>query len=79
MSFRLTDDELADVAAALEGAALADGPDDAMSDPPIADAPTYEVAYGDDQVLTDELAAPDELRPLFEVLGVLIDRERGGA
>lgn len=75
----LVDEQLAALAAALEEANLAERPENQMSDPAIPDAFTYELSYDGNRVLTDEFAAPDELRPALELLRDVVEEAGTGA
>lgn len=76
VTFTLDDDELGELAAALEAADLAQQPAEQMSDPAIPDAFTFELAYDGARVLGDEFAAADDLRPALEQLRALVEEHR---
>ena len=49
-------------------------PADSTTKPPAPDAFGYRVSYGGDQVTTDDMGMPDQLRGLMARLGGLVDR-----
>jgi hypothetical protein len=73
-SITLTDKELDTLAGDLDQADLGSVPADSTTKPPAPDAFGYRVSYGGDQVTTDDVGMPDQLRGLMARLGGLVDR-----
>ena len=71
-SFELTQQEIAKVAAAVEGAKLDELDPKSTSPKPVPDAFVYTVSYRGQQVETDDAAMPDSLAPLRQQLDVLV-------
>lgn len=75
----LDDTQVAALAAALEAADLPAQPEEQMSEPAVPDAFTFELAYDGGHVLTDEFAAPEELKPVLELLRGIVEDARAAA
>ena len=71
-SFELTRQEIAKVAAAVQGAKLDELDPKSTSPKPVPDAFVYTVSYGGQKIETDDAAMPDSLAPLRQQLDVLV-------
>jgi hypothetical protein len=70
-SFRLSQRQLDKLEQDLGG--FQHAPEESRSDPPVPDALGHTVEYGGRTVSADDVAMPDELRPLMSGLGALVD------
>jgi hypothetical protein len=73
-SFELTRQEIAKVAAAVEGAKLDELDPKSTSPKPVPDAFVYTVSYRGRKVETDDAAMPDSLAPLRQQLDLLVTK-----
>ena len=73
-SFELTQQEIAKVAAAVEGAKLDELDPKSTSPKPVPDAFVYTVSYRGRKVETDDAAMPDSLAPLRQQLDLLVTK-----
>jgi hypothetical protein len=73
-SFELSEQELAKVAEAVEGAKLDELDPKSTSRKPVPDAFVYTVSYDGRKVETDDAAMPDSLAPLRQQLDLLVTK-----
>jgi hypothetical protein len=73
-SFELSQQELAKVAEAVEGAKLDELDPKSTSRKPVPDAFVYTVSYDGRKVETDDAAMPDSLAPLRQQLDLLVTK-----
>jgi emfourin len=73
-SFELSQQELAKVAEAVEGAKLDELDPKSTSRKPVPDAFVYTVSYDGRRVETDDAAMPDSLAPLRQQLDLLVTK-----
>jgi hypothetical protein len=73
-SFELSQQEIAKVAEAVEGAKLDELDPKSTSRKPVPDAFVYTVSYGGQKVETDDAAMPDSLAPLRQQLDLLVTK-----
>jgi hypothetical protein len=73
-SVTLTDKELDTLAGDLDQADIGSLPADSTSETPVPDTFGYRVSYDGDQVTTDDMGMPEQLRGLMARLGGLVDR-----
>lgn len=74
----LSEDELDELIGALDGARLEDLPANSTSKPPVADAFSYEVSYGNERVRTDDPSAPSQLGSLLTQLDRVVGDHHPG-
>ena len=73
-SFELSQQEIAEVAEAVEGAKLDELDPKSTSRKPVPDAFVYTVSYDGRKVETDDAAMPDSLAPLRQQLDLLVTK-----